>query len=202
MKKSLIHSMLLGAALVIGQNAVRAADQPMAPGTTGGRMDAMRVTVAATVTGLDLTNREVTLKGPRGNEITVEVDERVKRLDEVKVGDLVKMDYFVAVAAELREPTADEEKNPIQAVAGGGKAPAGTLPAAGVLRAFKVVADVVDTDAAMQTVTLKGPRGNTVTVRVADPARFAKVKKGDHLVVTYAEALAVSLVKADQQMEK
>ena len=50
------------------------------------------------------------MKGPLGNSVTFIADQRVKRLNEIKVGDLIKADYYVSVAAELRQPTAEEEK--------------------------------------------------------------------------------------------
>jgi len=68
----------------------------------------------------------VTLKGPLGNKVTFTVDKRVKRLDEVKVGDLVRADYYVSFAAEVRKPTAEEAKHPLEVLEVGGKAPEGT----------------------------------------------------------------------------
>ena len=62
------------------------------------------VTVTAKVEAIDQKKREVTLKGPLGNVVTFVVDERVKRLDEIKVGDEVTADYYVSLAGELREP--------------------------------------------------------------------------------------------------
>jgi hypothetical protein len=50
-------------------------------------------------------------------------------------------------------------------------------------------------DRPTQTVTLKGPGGRYVTVRVADPKILEKPRLGDTVVVTAAEALAVSLEK-------
>ena len=41
--------------------------------------------------------------------------------------------------------------------------------------------------------TLKGPEGNVETVRVMDPKNLEKVKVGDRIVITYTEALAISV---------
>ena len=41
-----------------------------------GRVDAMHATLTAEMTALDLANREVTLKGPQGNEVTIEAGPR------------------------------------------------------------------------------------------------------------------------------
>jgi len=154
------------------------------------------VTVTASVEAIDYTNREVTLKGPLGNTVTFTVDQRVKRLNEVKVGDLIQADYYVSVAAEVRKPTEEEEKNPLVFLGAAGKAPPGTSPAAGGLRQFKVVTTIEGLDRPTQTITIKGPRGNYLTARVADPSRLTQVRIGEHIVVTYTEALAISLEKA------
>jgi hypothetical protein len=163
------------------------------------REDTILLSLTATVEAIDHTNREVTLKGPLGNEVTFTVDERVKRLDEVKVGDQVRADYYVSVAAEIRKPTAEEEKNPIVVLDAAGKAPPGTSPAAGGLRRIKVVTTIEGLDRPTQTVTVKGPRGRYLTARVADPSRLTQVRIGDHIVVTYTEALAISLEKVDKK---
>ena len=48
----------------------------------------------------------MTRKGPLGNQITFTVEQRVKRLNKIKVGDDVTADYYISLAAELRQPTA------------------------------------------------------------------------------------------------
>ena len=44
-------------------------------------------------------------------------------------------------------------------------------------------------------VTIKGPRGKYVTLPAKDPALLEELKIGEVLVMTYAEALALSLEK-------
>jgi hypothetical protein len=164
-----------------------------------GRKEAVLVTLTASVEAIDPATREVTLKGPLGNTATFTVDQRVKRLDEVKVGDLVRADYYISVAAEVRKPTAEERKHPLVVLDAAGKAPPGTSPAAGSLRRFKVVTTIEGLDRPTQTVTVKGPRGNYLTARVADPSRLTQVRIGETIVITYTEALAISLEKAEKK---
>lgn len=158
--------------------------------------DAALVTVTATVQAIDVAKRELTLKGPLGNLNTFTVDKQVKRLDEVKVGDEVTAEYFISVAGELRPPTEDERLHPIDIVEGVARAPKGSDPAAGGVRAIKVVAEVTGLDLPTQTVTLKGPQGKSVTVRAKKVDNFTKLRIGDTIVVTYTEALAISVEKA------
>jgi hypothetical protein len=163
------------------------------------RKDAVLVTVTASVEAIDPDTREVTLRGPLGDSVTFTVDKAVKRLDEVKVGDLVRADYYVAIAAEVREPTASEKEHPLVVLDAAGKAPPGVSPAAGGLRRYRVVTTIEGLNRPMRTVTVKGPRGNYLTARVADPSRLTKVHIGDTVVITYTEAVAISLEKAEKK---
>jgi hypothetical protein len=60
----------------------------------------------------------------------------------------------------------------------------------------RAVTTVVGLDLSAQTVTLQGPTGHTATVRAKNPDNLKKLHVGDTIIVTYTEALAVSLDKA------
>ena len=199
MKQPLIYPILCSALLAASPAALLSAETQSTPANaaTMSRKDALLVTVTASVEAIDLATREVTLKGPLGNSVTFTVDSRVKRLAEVKVGDLVRADYYVSVAAELRKPTAEEAKTPFVILDAAAKAPPGTPPAAAGLRRFKVVTTIEGLDRPTQTVTVKGPRGNYFTARVADPSRLTQMRIGENVVLTCTEALAISLEKAE-----
>jgi len=199
MKQPLIYPILCSALLAASPAALLSAETQSTPANaaTMSRKDALLVTVTASVEAIDLATREVTLKGPLGNSVTFTVDSRVKRLGEVKVRELVRADYYVSVAAELRKPTAEEAKTPLVILAAAAKAPPGTPPAAAGLRRFKVVTTIEGLDRPTQTVTVKGPRGNYFTARVADPSRLTQMRIGENVVLTCTEALAISLEKAE-----
>jgi len=200
MIKSIKYSILYGMLVLSPCARLSAGDaSTSAPPTTMTRGESVLVTITASVEAINQDTREVTLKGPLGNTVTFTVDQAVKRLNEVKVGDLVRADYYISVAGEIRRPTPEEEKNPIVILDAAGKAPPGTSPAAGGLRHIKVVTTIEGLDRPTQTVTIKGPLGRYLTLRVADPSRLTKVRIGEHIVVTYTEALAISLEKADQK---
>jgi hypothetical protein len=69
------------------------------------------------------------------------------------------------------------------------------LPLGG-LRHFKVVKTIEGLDRPTETTIVKGPRENYLTARVADPSNLTKMRIGETIVVTDAEALAISLEKA------
>src|SRR5436190_32361 len=81
-------------------------------------------------------------------------------------------------------------------------APKEASPAGGVLRAIKVVATVEGLDLPTRSVTLKGPMGNFVTVRAASLDNLKKLRLGETIVVTYTEALAISLQKTQPGTRK
>jgi len=149
------------------------------------------VEISAQVVAIDKTTRTVTLKGPKGNVVDIVAGEQVKNFDQIKVGDLVVARYAQALMFELRKTR----------VAGGdavvkeevGKAKAGEKPAVAGARSVTLLADVVAVDPKASTITLKGPKGNEVTLDVHNPEQFKVVKKGDQVEVTYTEALAVSV---------
>jgi len=191
---SILSSTLLAASLGVALSAERhASGEPLS------REDMVLMSITAKVEAIDHAKREVTLKGPLGNSVTFTVDQSVKRLEEVKVGDNINADYYVSFAAELRKPTAEEQKHPIEVLGVAAKAPPGTSPAAGGLRQFKVVTTIEGLDRPTKTITVKGPMGRLVTARVADPANLTKMRIGENIVVTYTEALAISLEKATKK---
>ena len=69
-------------------------------------------------------------------------------------------------------------------------------PAMGEARQITVRGTISAVDKDKSTVTLKGPKGRTVTLGVEDPAKLAALKVGDPVVGTYIEAIAIEVKKA------
>ncbi len=202
MKTPLTYSIACAALLAWSPNFSLLAQDAAAPQNAPmGRMESVHAALTAEVTAINLATREVTLKGPGGNEVTVTAGDAVKRLDEVKVGDFVRVDYLVSIAAEVRQPTPAEEHDPLVITDAAGRAPADMAPAGGVARQLKVVTTIEALDRRDNTVTVRGPRGRYLTARVADPSRLTQVHIGDNIVIVYTEALAVSLEKVAKKAE-
>lgn len=161
-----------------------------APGVAG---TARTIKMTATITAIDPATRAVTLKGPRGNEITVTAGPEVKNFAQMKVGDRVNAEYVEALTLELKKgggmPVARTEET------GAATAKPGALPAGMVGQRVTIVADVVAVNAKTQTVTLRGPE-RTVELKVRDPEQFKLVKQGDQVEATYTEALALHVEPA------
>jgi len=150
-----------------------------------------------TVKSLDIKKRELTLLGPKGELHTIVVSDNVKRLDELQQGDKVAIEFWAYILAEFRKPTAEEEKTPFVVVTEQSKVPNYVDPKAELAVIIKAVVIIETVNLANMSVTIKGPRGNYLTTPVKDKELIRKLKVGDIAVVTYAEALVVSLEKIE-----
>lgn len=147
------------------------------------------VSVVGEVTAVDLANRVVTLKGPRGNISEMLVHDQVKNLDQVKVGDRVRLTYRVGVALALVKG-GDGIREKVESQAAVRAAP-GAEPGAAAVKTTTVVANVEAVNAKKKIVTLKGPEGKVVDVRVNDPQVMKDVKVGDQVAAKVTESVAV-----------
>ena len=150
----------------------------------------------ATVQAIDLANRVVTLKGEKGNIFDLKVGEEAKNLPQVKVGDLVTVQYYESLAFEVTKPG--------QAVAAGAttgvaSAKPGEKPAGVAAGQVTITATVEAIDAKNHYVTLKGPDGKAKEIKVKDPKNLVNVKVGDQVAITYTEALAIEVTPAKKK---
>lgn len=151
--------------------------------------EAASVEVRGTVAAVDKKASTVTLKGPRGNTITLDVKDKAK-LDAIKVGDPVVATYVEAIALRIQPPGTAPSASVKEETA---SSKPGETPAGMVGRQVKAVVTITAIDKAAQTVTIKGPRGRTETVKARDPANLEKIKVGDKVEITYTQALAVAI---------
>jgi hypothetical protein len=154
---------------------------------------AQTVKLTATITAIDKATRDVTLKGPQGNEVTVTAGPEVKNFDNMKVGDRVDAEYTEALTIELKKGGGLIVQRTEKAGVAGAKP--GERPAGAGGRQITIVADVIGVDAAKQTITLKGPK-RTVEMRIPDPEQFKRIAKGDQVEATYTQALAIAVAPA------
>ena len=148
------------------------------------------VKISARVEAIDKAQRQVTLKGPKGNVRTVTAGPEVRNFDQINVGDMVVVRYVEELTLTLKKDGKELRSN--TEVTDGARAKAGEKPAGIVGRQVEVTADVIAVDAKTQTLTLKGPN-RTVELKVPDPKQFKMVKVGDQIQAVYTEALALSV---------
>ncbi len=150
--------------------------------------DSDSVTMKASIEAIDKTLRSVTLKGPRGNLVTVYADENFKRFDQLKVGDIVTATITVAVAARIRkagdpEPKESKESSSIFKEKIGGKAYAEST----------ITVSVEEIDRTAPSVTVKTSDGRVLSFRVKNAANLKNLKVGDQVDVTVGLGLLLSV---------
>jgi len=146
--------------------------------------------VKATIVKIDKANRLVTLRGPKGNDVTVYADDRVQRFDELKVGDVVTAVYSQALAIRIRKP--------------GSPAPSATTEStvreadnrgATVTKEQTISVTVQEIDIPGVRLTVKDSKGSSLSFKVRDANQLRELKVGDKVDITYTEGL---LVRADR----
>ena len=191
-----ILTVALGAAAVLAVQSCASTSLPSAeeaPTLSRTVAEASMVTVRGWIDAIDKTNRTVTLKGPRGGTVTLDVKDS-KKLDSVAVGDPVVAAFIEALALEVKKvPGAAPGVSVTEART---TSQPGETPSGAVGREVVVTATITAVDRKAQTVTIKGPRGNTETIKVKDAANLKGVESGDVAELTYTQALAVTLDRA------
>ncbi len=169
---------------VSGQNTV--SDKP-------GIIEAVVTTIEATVESVDHENRKVTLKGPEGNRVTIDIEESVKNLSQVEVGDLLTVDYLEAVSIQVL--TKDEADPGATAGAVVATAEPGQKPAGVLVEGSTVIVTIEAIDKDQQLVTLKNAEGESKTVKARNPDNLEKVMVGDRVMISYTTALGISVTE-------
>lgn len=153
------------------------------------------ITMEGKVTEINKETRDITLMTSEGGLSTFTADEAIERFDEIEVNDVISFDYWTYILAEFRAPTEEELAEPILIIAEAGKAPEGVDPAAAVGAIVRAVVTIEALNRPYMMAVLKGPGGNYITIDVEDVTIFPKLHIGQVFILTYAEAMVVSLNK-------
>jgi len=200
------NTLMLLSALALAWSLPVAAQKPDVTGgavvaSEPGRAAAVRtVKVTAQVVAIDKATRTVTLKGPQGNTVEVVAGDEVKNFAQIKVGDMLVVSYVQSLSLELQKAKTGASGITTQSAAVTAKP--GERPAAAAGNQVTAIAKVTAVDKKASTISLKGPRGNTVVLDVQNPDQFKVVKVGDEVLVTYTEALAISVEPAPAKAGK
>jgi Cu/Ag efflux protein CusF len=147
-----------------------------------------KVTATATIRAIDAATRSVTLRAENGDEDTFTVGPEVKRFDQLKVGDKIRVTYYEALVFQLRKPGAASTQPTDTLVAGRLKdVPGGAI---GAQQTGTVTVKAVDMNAPSITVVTQD--GRTMTRRIADKKNLEGVSPGDRIDITYSQAVVVS----------
>jgi hypothetical protein len=181
----------LGTAVAALALVVGCAQQPK-PVTVSDSVEA-----TATVVSVDAATRMVRLRGAEGRSWVVQAGPDVRNFGQVKVGDLVKVRYTEAVAAEVVKPGTGVTST--AATAALQRAEVGAQPGATGTMSMKGVVKVAALDTVNNTVDISTSDGTVRRIKVVDPKaqEFIRgLRVGDEVQLTFSEALAVSVEPA------
>jgi hypothetical protein len=205
--KSITLTVAIGSAtslfLVGCQSETKPTTQPTAaksePATTNadlpGGIEIATVTTSFTIQSLDPANRAVTLKNEGGAVTTMKCGPNVRNYEQLRVGDTVRATVTKSLAINVRR--ADQSSPGVVVGQAMVRAPKGSTPKGMVVETTEITDRLTAVDPVNHTVTLQGMSGKPRTFSVDPSVDLSKVKVGDDVVISYAEALAISVEHND-----
>ncbi len=147
----------------------------------------------ATVEAVDKDTREVTLRREDGDRLTFKAGPEVRNFDQIQVGDKVTATHYQGLAIFVAPPGATPEMSETESA---WRAPLGDKPGGRYTRSVNISATVEAVDLATRNVTLRGPKGNRVTLTVGKHvANLEEVKVGDMVSAGYTESVDIAVTK-------
>jgi Cu/Ag efflux protein CusF len=148
------------------------------------------VEVTATIQAIDHDNRLITLKGEDGDVETIYAGPEVKRFDELKVGDKVTFRYYESLVYRIGRPG-----DPAPAAGDAPKLVRGTgaKPSATASKQETATVTIKAIDQKVPAVTVQTEDGRTSSFKVEDKKNLKGVNVGDKVVITYTQALLISV---------
>ena len=182
----LLASLLLFNSPCWSEESAQAADKPSL-------FTSQTVILTAMVEAINHETREVTLRGPEGKTVSFVASEEARNLPQVQVGDIVMAEYVQSMSVEVFANDGTEPGAGALAVAG--RSEEGDMPAMTAIDALVVTATVEEINLEANTFKLKGPAGEIMEFEARDPENLKKAAVGDLVVITYTEAIALSVEK-------
>ena len=156
---------------------------------------AMILEIEAQITAIDVETRLVSLTGPLGETVTLTAGPDVTRFKELAVGDTVTATYLTSIAAELREPTEEEEMTPFVEITDQVRSESYELPGGAVARIIRAVCTIEGMNRITHTVTIQDSRNRIHIIGDVQPESFDLISLGQKVIITYTEAVALTLEK-------
>jgi hypothetical protein len=148
--------------------------------------------LTATVTGIDLSSRKLTLVSPDGKKAVVKCPPEVVNFDRISIGDTVR----ATVTDELTVAMANAAAAPVASSAAVvAVAPKGAKPAALVAETQEYIATIVALDLKHRRATLKFPDGTSRKFSVRKDVDLSQRKVGESVAIRVTVAMAVSVRK-------
>ncbi|WP_213959164.1 MULTISPECIES: hypothetical protein [unclassified Variovorax] len=154
------------------------------------------VRVSGVVEAIDLPTRHVVLKNSHGKLIAMAIGPEARNLEQVKVGDHVRVSYAQALSLTLMKD--GKELRSKSETPSGARSAEGERPAGVIGQKVEVTADVTAVNSKTHMVTLRGPE-HEIDLKVRDPEQLKLIKVGDQVHAVYTEAVALSVEPASKK---
>lgn len=145
----------------------------------------------AVIESIDRENRELVIRGDQ-RTINLKAGPEIRNLDQLKVGDVVRANFYTSVAARIAEP---EERGTMDESLAVGRTDRGDRPGLVTGSIIDMVVEFVSYDSQTHTVTFRDPEGRVRQSVVHPEMRdfAARREAGDLVAVTIEQAVAVSV---------
>ena len=152
------------------------------------------VQLIAVVDAVDREARTITLTGPQGNSRTIQAREESNNIDQIEVGDKVDVEFIQHMSIEVY---AGEEgmKAGAGAIAAEAFNKEGENPAGMEVLTTVTTAIVKDINIEANTFKLAWPSGEILEYEAQKPENLTKAQVGDVVVLSFTEAIAMSLAE-------
>jgi hypothetical protein len=155
------------------------------------------VVVTAVVEAINHETRDVTLRGPEGKSVSFVASEEARNLDQVQVGDTVIAEYKQDLSIKVL--AGDGTEAGVGGLSAMTRTPEGEMPGLAAVNSTVVTASVEEINLEANTFKLKGPNGQINEYVAQDPENLRKAAVGDLVVITYTEAVAITVQKTEAE---
>ncbi|MFZ4536306.1 copper-binding protein [Propionivibrio sp.] len=148
------------------------------------------IVLQGAITAINPATRHVVIKGGSGNELSFVAGPEVKNFAQLKVGDIVTLNYIQSLTFELKKGGKELRKR----VESGEtiSAQPGEKPMGGESTSVRIISDVTAVNKKAGTISLRGPQ-RTLDLKVKDKSLLKDVAVGDQVESTFVEASVISV---------
>ncbi len=169
---------------------------PAAEATMPAVAEVRTKSVTASVVAINYATHMVSLKGQGGNVFKQKVSAGVKNLKQVKIGDLVLIEYVETINVFARKSDGGKpSKKSYETIQ---LARPGAKPMKVQVTTEEIVTEVAAIDSEQRIINLNTPSGGLQTYFVPRHYKHLdNVKKGDQVVVRLSRSVAIKVTKLD-----
>jgi hypothetical protein len=182
---------ILGLLSLLGATATTIAAQETVPITGVGEI----ITSTVRVQAVNLGKRQLTVRNQEGETFTIDVPPEVRRLAEIRPGDLIVAEHREALAVGLHRTDTStgirERRESVSVERAGMDQPPGLV----ARETIQVLANVVAIDQAQRKVTIRGAE-HTVILKVSEGIDLEAIAVGDEVLAVYVQEVAINLEPA------